>query len=298
MSFVIFGAHTVPYPSSLVARRFSVAALCALSSVAANFLCASAAHAQSSTVAWYKFAEGIAGTPATAPILDSSGNGLNGMPFSAPVYQSVPVGDSGLGLRFTGTPQRVFVPDNPLLALTHSLTLEAFIQYTGIVASGEISSEIVFRGDDRGGYDPYFLTINTDGKLNFTINDSANAGISIFSPAAIPIGQFLHVAGTLDDTTGAMRLFVNGVQVNSTTTALRPAGSLVSSQIPGLGIGDVQSSNYNEGFHGVISDVRISNIALSPGQFLNAPVAVPEPGSLALLVPAALDMVGFLRRRK
>jgi len=40
---------------------------------------------------------------------------------------------------------------------------------------------------------------------------------------------------------------------------------------PGLGIGDVQSSTFGEYLNGLVDEVRISDVALSPGQFLNAP---------------------------
>ncbi len=49
--------------------------------------------------------------------------------------------------------QRVFVPDDELFQLTGSLTLAACVEvdrYPGF------ASQIVFRGDERGGFDPWF----------------------------------------------------------------------------------------------------------------------------------------------
>ena len=52
---------------------------------------------------------------------------------------------------------------------------------------------------------------------------------------------------------------------------------------PGIGIGNVQSSTYNEVLNGLICEVRISNRALAPAEMLKAKVAPrrtrsePEP---------------------
>ena len=90
------------------------------------------------TVAYYRFDNGTADAAAsgTNSILDSSGHGFNGTPFDAPVYDSnIPVNpvpltgsSNSLSMNFNGTAwQRVNVPDNPSFQLTHSLTLEAYV---------------------------------------------------------------------------------------------------------------------------------------------------------------------------
>ena len=85
-----------------------------------------------STIAYWRFEEGSSNMAATGAntILDSSGNNLNGTPIGGPVYRSSvaenPIPLTGqpnrLSLDFNGTNQRIFIPDNPLFALTHSLT--------------------------------------------------------------------------------------------------------------------------------------------------------------------------------
>jgi hypothetical protein len=49
---------------------------------------------------------------------------------------------------------------------------------------------------------------------------------------------------------------------------VRPFGFLDPAQLPGLGIGSVQSDNYIEYFAGTIDEVRISDAALQPSEFL------------------------------
>jgi len=50
-----------------------------------------------------------------------------------------------------------------------------------------------------------------------------------------------------------------------------------------LGIGDVQSENYAEYFNGLIDEVHISDVALTPGGFLT-----PEPSGLAVRLGAVV----------
>lgn len=249
--------------------------------------CVGDAPAYAATVAFWRFEEGTANVAASGigSILDSSGNGLHGTPFLAPVYRSVPNQNSSLGLEFNGggnNAQRVVVSDNPVLQLTHSLTLEAFIRNDGIPLGTQYYSQIVFRGDSRGALDPFFLALDLSGHLVFQVEDASNNQAKLTSPNPVPTGVFIHVAGTLDDATGEQKIFVNGVEVASQITSIRPFGPLEVPFNPGIGIGNVQDDFNLESFGGIIDEVRISDIALSPSEFLNAP---PVGGSLTGVSP-------------
>lgn len=233
------------------------------------------------TVAWWRFQEGLPNEVAagTNTIIDCA-SGLNGTPVGGPVYVSVNVPNgsptTSLGLIFDGVAARVFVEDNPAFYLTNSLTLEAFIRYDG-EPTGDQVSQIILRGDDRIGLDPYFLALDANGALGFGVEPEVPDTISwLESPSPVPRGVLLHVAGTLDGVTGQQRLYINGQEVASTNTALRPFGRLDPTQSPGLGIGNVQSPNYSEYFNGIITEVRISDVALDPRQFLFAPCIIKE----------------------
>jgi hypothetical protein len=166
------------------------------------------------------------------------------------------------------------------------MTIDAFIDPT--TTSGVM--QIVFRGDDRTGFDPYQLYL-ANGQLGFAVNDDSGGGATV-GAAFSNVNQWTEVTGTLDDSNGAMNLYINGNLVASTTTTVRPYGTLTGPN-PGLGIGDVESSTYSENFSGLIDEVRISDKALTPSQFLG----VPEPSSvcpIALVAAAAL----MLRRNR
>jgi hypothetical protein len=260
------------------------------------------AYAYAQTVAYWRFENGTANATAsgTNSILDSSGNNLHGTPLNGPVYRStVPVNPIPLtgaantrSLDFDGVNARVAIPDYTALQLTQSLTLEAYI-FPRAFASVQLGhAQIVFRGDDRAGRDPYYLSLLPDGRVAFSINDAADNQVIL--RAAIPgLNQWTHVAGTLDDATGKMSLYVNGTLIEQLTTSIRPFATLDPTQNPGLGIGNLQSAAHQD-FNGLIDEVRISNVALSPDQFLTP---VPEPATVGLIAAAGLAAGGLLRRK-
>jgi hypothetical protein len=248
-----------------------------------------------STVAYYRFEEGTNGyTPSgVGTILDSSGNGLNGTPFGGLIYSSnVPINPipltgatNLLSLNFDGFSGRVFIPDYPQLELTNSLTLEAFINAAAGGAGPYDVSQIIFRGDDRGFWDPYQIYL--DGtNLTFSVTDTNNTMSSVEAPISLNIWH--HVAGTLDDATGLQSLYIDGALVAQTNTTKRPFGPLIGAN-PGLGIGDLQSTIEAEYFNGLIDEVRISDVALSPSQFLDA----PQSANVSLGFCPALTITGI-----
>ena len=228
------------------------------------------------TVAFWHFEEGPAGGTAggTGSIVDSSGHGLNGTPVGGPIYvlDSGSVPGSTLGLKFNGSSSRIFVPDSPLLQLTHSLTLDAYIRIDGPVTD-PYGTQIIFRGDDRSALDPYTLSIAPSGQLCFDIYNASNQEAMLCSPNSLPTGVFVRVTASLDDATGTQRLFVNGSLVALGITNIRPFAQLDASQNPGLGIGSLQTGG--QFFNGVIDEVNIRD---------DASFGVSSPGGGQLIV--------------
>jgi hypothetical protein len=251
--------------------------------------------AQAATVGYWRFEEGAADSAAAGSntVLDSSGNGLHGTPVYGPVYRA-DVPSSSLpsntrSMEFAGTiGQRVGVPDGPVVTLTQSLTLEAFIKARPLQPGTGGFGVIVLRADNRPGLDPYALVMQSPGNIvSFQIQNASQQ--TVLLSATIPYDQWLHVAGTLDDATGAMKLYIDGAQVASTNTAIRPLGPLDPAWSPGLSIGNDYTGQYGGLFNGLVDEVRISDAALQPGQLL------PEPATATLLV---IGMAAATRRRR
>ena len=243
------------------------------------------APAHGAVVLSFDFEEGSDGATATGAnsVLDSSGNGLNGTPIGGPVYR---LRNGSLGLSFDGSNDRIAVADDPALALTQSLSIEAHIEVASLSSTQQ---HIVFRGDGRGGLDPYTLNLRSDGVLRFQIQNELNQGATVRSTDPVALNERLHVIGTLNDATDEMQLFVNGQLVGTNTTSIRPFGQLDASANPGLGIGSRQDGS-DDFFIGFIDNVRIHNDV----------VGVPEPSMSGLLAVTTMGTiaVGRIRRRR
>lgn len=173
-------------------------------------------------------------------------------------------GQVGQAFSFDGVDDRVGVDDSPSLALTGSMSIEAWVRADGLTSQGGV---ILFRGDDRGGLDPYQLSLQSDGKVKFAINDANNAGAGVL--AQFPIGQFVHVVGTLDDATGSMKLYLNSMLVTQSTTSIRPFGALDPASNPGVGIGNhggYPNTPHNFPFKGLIDELKLYDHALSAAE--------------------------------
>ena len=111
----------------------------------------------------------------------------------------------------------------------------------------------------------------------------------VVSPDPLPYDQNLHVAGTLDAGTGLHRLFINHREVASRVTSVRPAVSLNPRNGYGIGICGSPDGALRI-FHGTIGALRISNLALSPSQFLPVPPEAPD-SRFILSTPSSLRFV-------
>jgi outer membrane protein assembly factor BamB len=193
-------------------------------------------------------------------------------------------GEVGQAFSFNGANGWASLGDPSSLAFTNSFSIEGWIKVSGLPTNSNFGS-IMFRGDDRGGLDPYQLVIQPNGDLQFGIDSAANVGASLAAP--IPMGQFVHVAATLDDGTGLMTLYENGTVVAQNVTTVRPFGALDPTQEPGVGIGNSNAlDNYNVPFNGLIDELSVYNRALTAGEVLG----IYKAGSSGKVIsPIALD---------
>jgi hypothetical protein len=239
------------------------------------FLVGSTSPIAASTVAHWKFEEGPVGSIATGSIIDSSGNNQSGTPFGGPIYLNVTNPNSNLALKFDGVNDRLVIPDNPIFRLTNQFTLEAFIRIDALTFPSGFHDIIVSRDLGVTGVDPYLLTLWSDGKLVFAVADESANYIHLRSPLPLPVGEFIHIAGTYNS--GVMKLYIDGVEAASTTTSIIPAAQITNQpNTSGIGIGNTahvgpDHPGPNHSFNGVIDEVRISNIALIPSEFLYIP---------------------------
>jgi chitodextrinase len=213
-------------------------------------------------VAAYSFDEG-SGTQAG----DSSGTGnvgtIQGAAWSA-------AGKYANALSFNGNSALVTIADAPSLDLTTAMTLEAWVYPTVVDSAWR---DVIYKGNDN-----YFLESTTSngalpgaGAILGTTNSVA------FGTAVLPANTWTHLAETYDGST--LRLYVNGTQAAS----LARTGNIKTSTNP-LQIGG--DSIFGQYFQGLIDEVRIYRVALTPTQ-IQTDMGAPLGGSLPIVTLSA-----------
>ncbi|HLP77841.1 MAG TPA: LamG domain-containing protein, partial [Candidatus Paceibacterota bacterium] len=206
--------------------------------------------------------------------LDSGGTN-NG---TTPYGMAYAPGIVGQAFDFDSSSRRVSIPDQTAFRLTNSLTIEGWIfprQYN--------SGFIFFRGDNRGGYDAWTVDMYQAGFLNFQIDDATNNYASLLAPIAT--NQWQHIAATLDGATGDMKIYINGVLISQTNTAVRPIGNLDPAYDPAVGIGNHGGSFHQFPFNGLIDEISLYSRALSQSE-IQAIYSAGERGKCAPVAPS------------
>ena len=142
-----------------------------------------------------------------------------------------------------------------------------------------------------------FSVRNSTNKLhfNFGVGSSWGSGSATESGSAIPMNQWVHVAGTRSGST--VKVYIDGVLEGTGTNADTGSNALWA------GIGHKPTSGFY--FNGLLDDVRMYDHALSAGE-ISALAAggagAPEPAEtfafLGLLTAAGLGFREWRSRRK
>ncbi|HMS55442.1 MAG TPA: LamG domain-containing protein [Fimbriimonadaceae bacterium] len=187
---------------------------------------------------------------------------------------------NGWGYDFDGVRSGLLFGDLPAAQLTQSLTVSTWLYLRSYVNDGP-GAQILFRGDDRNGHDPFFLVIHGDGTINFAVQNEHDKGRHI--TAEFPLNRWVHVVATFNAESGRMRLFLNGDLMAMTITSLTPFAQLQSDYAPGFSIGNVQNNigPHNQPINGIINDLRLyrGDLDLEEfGMFQSSP-QIPPKGS-------------------
>lgn len=168
---------------------------------------------------------------------------------------------------------------------------------------GKDGFQVATNGGDMAAASLYFQKVG-DGtqlfRLNF-VDAAGNTHIANSTTTAV-VGDWYHLAATSDGSW--LRLYVNGVEekaVDLSGSANSAMVALDESAFEGTGTTvpyswSLARGMYNDGhgdrLDGYLDDVRISDLALSPSEFL----FIPEPSTLVLL--GLGGMLAALRRRR
>ena len=240
-------------------------------------------------------------------ILDQSGNGHHGTATGNPFYRSdVPVNPVPLtgaantrSLDFDGNGDYVTIGHTAALNPISAFTVEFWMK--GAASTGNIQRTVVDKSHGFIDSTGWAFQIIPGGRMALNIGTGGGLGNfpGILSAASVLDDQWRHFAGTYDnsDIGQELKLYIDGVLEGSLSTA-QYVGNTRDIQIGAacVWVGCPFSGN-TRFLNGGVDELRISNTALTPDQFLNAATTLSEPGALALF---GLSLAGFglARRRK
>ena len=141
--------------------------------------------------------------------------------------------------------------------------MSAWIKASAYALAGT-GAQILFRGDDRPGLDPFTFVIHSDGRIYFAIQDQAQNSPNV--SIDIPLNQWTHILASFSAKTGELRMYKDGELVSRNKCKFLPLKELDSFSAPGIGIGNVQWNGgpHNQPFQGTLADVRLYNAVLAP----------------------------------
>jgi hypothetical protein len=197
---------------------------------------------------WLKFDQS-SGMTAT----DATGNGHDATLINGPVWVA---GRSGNAVSLDGVDDYLGLPAGALTDLS-DFTIATWVYWN----ASQTWTRIFDLGSGTGRY-IYLTPRNGGGVVRFATTVDGNYGEQgINGSAALPTGQWVHVAVTLSGTTGT--LYVNGVAVGTNTAIAHAPFRLASTTQNWIG-----RSQYSGDLclNGKLDDFRIYNGALSAAQ--------------------------------
>ena len=220
--------------------------------------------APSGLVAWWR-AEGNANDSA----------GTNNGTASNITYTNGEVGQA-----FHCTASTIRIVDGPVFQLTNALTIEGWVR-----PGSDGSYEILWRGDDRPGLDPYLLSMQGNNNIVFGICDANNNTATVGNGVNIPYNQWTHVAGTFDGSVGILSLYTNGILAAQVTTTIRPMAALDPSQDPAVCIGSINNGGFQ--YHGDIDELSLYSRALASNEI----AAIYNAGSAGKYIASSVPII-------
>ncbi len=209
---------------------------------------------------------------------DSSANALNGTLVGDAKFAEGPAG-YGMALDLDGDGDYVDCTNNALFSITDAFTLSVWINWR---ATGATWQTVIAKGDNawrlaRGG---------DTQTMDFGFTDGGPRGwLAVRTASEVPLGEWHHVAATIDTTDGA-KIYLDGVLegVNPDT------GGITVGDHP-VYIGE-NAQALNRFWNGLIDEVTIYSRALSEAEvlYVAGKRATPvDPGTKSLLAWWACD---------
>lgn len=197
------------------------------------------------------------------------------------------------------------VAPSDLYGTTGAFTYEALVKLNNITDEQQIISRDNTASGNRG-----FVFSITGGKIGLYPNDNGGSNLTFDIPTtgddAFDADDWYHVAVSYDGNEGDLdnlSMYWTLLDSSNTEASLLGTGTLTNDLTKGTGelyIGTTGRNPYRRELGGLIDEVRISDTARGPSDFIFAAPApaVPEPSTFVLAALGLLGMVAFRRRQK
>jgi hypothetical protein len=189
-------------------------------------------------------------------------------------------GKKGGGVLLDGVDDYIALPDFDVPG--SALTIAAWVKSSSFPTSSD--QRFISKATSTAEQDHYWMlgqTISGQSRLRFRLKTNGTTTTLIASSGDLPLDTWYHATATYDGAN--MRLYLNGVEVGSTTKS----GAMTSGADVPVEIGrNPDGSNF---MHGVIDDVRIYNRALTPAEVSNIVADTGSSPNQAPVVSAGPD---------
>ena len=166
-----------------------------------------------------------------------------------------------------GSSTEIIVSDCEAVDITNALTISAWVNPNG-TNTVNVGNGIVAKYDFTDGERAYALYLGDDLDIAFVVNSNglaAGGAYLVTYNAPIPTGTWSHITATFEPST-AMRLYLNGVEVKSTTTSV-PA--TIHNSPEDLRIGVLSEAHRaTSTFDGLIDEVVLYDKTLTAAEVL------------------------------
>ena len=184
---------------------------------------------------------------------DATGNGHNATLLNGPAWAA---GRSGNAVSLDGVDDYLALPTGVVSDLSD------FTIATWVYWNASRNSARIFDFGSNTGYYMFLTPRESNGTARFAITNSTYYGEqNISCNAAVPVGQWVHVAVTLSGTTGTV--YINGNVVGTNTSMTFAPFRIGSTTQNWIGRSQYSADPY---FNGKLEDFRIYNGALSASE--------------------------------
>jgi streptogramin lyase len=170
-------------------------------------------------------------------------------------------GESGQAFNLDGTDDSISVPDAPSLDLTGSVSVDAWVN---VGAFNPFESWIAGKTSKGGNYQ---LLLTSDGRAAFYIFNSGNSSyVGAIGSTHLTPGVFYNLAGTYDQASGNLSVYVNGALDGTNSVAPGTVDENTNNNFTTFQIGGLEGFGYPgdpQLFNGQIDDVSLYNRALA-----------------------------------